>query len=62
MVPDQIFIVANKTGGQVMTAYHGDTPVGFTLAFAAMREEFGRSAGTSRGRRRKFKQRLASNF
>src|SRR5271155_5687605 len=37
-VPDQIFIVAKKTGGQVMTAYHGDTPVGFTLAFAAMRE------------------------
>jgi predicted GNAT superfamily acetyltransferase len=40
-VPDQIFIVAKKTGGQVMTAYHGDTPVGFTLAFAAMREGLG---------------------
>jgi predicted GNAT superfamily acetyltransferase len=37
-VPDQIFIVAKKTGGQVMTAYDGDTPVGFALAFAAMRE------------------------
>ena len=37
-VPDQIFIVAKKTGGQVMTAYEGDTPVGFALAFAAMRE------------------------
>lgn len=37
-VPDQIFIVARKTGGQVMTAYDGITPVGFALAFAAMRE------------------------
>lgn len=37
-VPDQIFIVAKKTGGQVMTAYDGDTPVGFALAFAAMRD------------------------
>jgi predicted GNAT superfamily acetyltransferase len=37
-VPDQIFIVARKTGGQVMTAYDGNTPVGFALAFAAMRE------------------------
>jgi predicted GNAT superfamily acetyltransferase len=37
-VPDQIFIVAKKTGGQVMTAYEGETPVGFALAFAAMRD------------------------
>jgi predicted GNAT superfamily acetyltransferase len=37
-VPDQIFIVARKTGGQVMTAYDGNMPVGFALAFAAMRE------------------------
>jgi len=37
-VPDQIFVVAKKTGGQVMTAYDGRTPVGFALAFAAMRE------------------------
>lgn len=37
-VPDQIFIVARKTGGQVLTAYDGDAPVGFALAFAAMRE------------------------
>jgi predicted GNAT superfamily acetyltransferase len=37
-VPDQIFIVAKKTGGQVMTAYERDTPVGFALAFAAMRD------------------------
>lgn len=36
-VPDQIFIVAKKTGGQVLTAYDGDAPVGFALAFAATR-------------------------
>jgi predicted GNAT superfamily acetyltransferase len=39
-VPDQIFIVARKTGGQVLTAYDGDVPVGFALAFAAIREGF----------------------
>jgi predicted GNAT superfamily acetyltransferase len=39
-VPDQIFIVAKKTGGQVMAAYDGDAPVGFAVAFAAMREGF----------------------
>ncbi|MGC0772487.1 MAG: GNAT family N-acetyltransferase [Candidatus Acidiferrum sp.] len=37
-VPDQIFIVAKKTGGQVMTACDGKQPVGFALAFAAARE------------------------
>src|SRR5277367_1511525 len=37
-VPDQVFIVAKKTGGQVMTAYDGDMPVGFALAFAATRD------------------------
>lgn len=37
-VPDQVFIVAKKTGGQVMTAFDGDAPVGFALAFAATRE------------------------
>jgi predicted GNAT superfamily acetyltransferase len=37
-VPDQIFIVARKTGGQVMTAYDGEVPVGFALAFAATRD------------------------
>ena len=37
-VPDQIFIVAKKTDGQVMAAYDRETPVGFALAFAAMRE------------------------
>lgn len=38
IVPDQVFIVARKTGGQVMTGYDGDRPVGFALAFAAMRD------------------------
>src|SRR5271168_5441546 len=37
-VPDQIFIVAKKTGGQVMLAYDADKPVGFALAFAATRD------------------------
>jgi predicted GNAT superfamily acetyltransferase len=37
-VPDQIFIVAKKTGGQVMTACDGELPVGFALAFAAARD------------------------
>src|SRR5271163_3398342 len=37
-VPDQIFIVARKTGGQVMIAYDSDIPVGFALAFAATRD------------------------
>jgi len=39
-VPDQIFIVAKKTGGQVMVAYDAETPVGFALAFAAVRDGF----------------------
>jgi predicted GNAT superfamily acetyltransferase len=34
-VPDQIFIVAKKTGGQMMTAYDGETLVGLALAFVA---------------------------
>lgn len=37
-VPDQIFIVANKTGGHVLVAYERDEPVGFALAFAAIRD------------------------
>jgi predicted GNAT superfamily acetyltransferase len=37
-VPDQIFIVAKKTGGQVLTAFDGASPVGFAVAFSAMRE------------------------
>src|SRR5271163_2612175 len=39
-VPDQIFVVAKKTGGQVMAAYDADKPVGFALAFAAVRDGF----------------------
>jgi predicted GNAT superfamily acetyltransferase len=37
-VPDQIFVVAKKTGGQVMAAYDAEKPVGFALAFAATRD------------------------
>lgn len=37
-VPDQICIVAKKTGGHVLAAYDGEQAVGFALAFAAMRE------------------------
>jgi len=40
-VPDQIFIVAKKTGGQVMAAYDAEKPVGFALAFAAARDGVG---------------------
>jgi predicted GNAT superfamily acetyltransferase len=36
-VPDQIFIVAAKTGGHVLLARDGDQPIGFALAFAAAR-------------------------
>jgi predicted GNAT superfamily acetyltransferase len=35
-VPDQIFIVAKETGGQVLAAFHDSEPVGFALAFVAM--------------------------
>lgn len=37
-VPDQIFVVAKKTGGQVLVAYAGEKAAGFALAFAALRE------------------------
>lgn len=37
-VPDQIFIVANKTGGHVLMAYENEEPIGFALAFAAARD------------------------
>jgi predicted GNAT superfamily acetyltransferase len=36
-VPDQIFVVARKTGGQVMTAYDGENAVGFSLALVGLR-------------------------
>ncbi len=35
LVPADIFVVAQKTGGQVMAAFDGDRQVGFTLAFMA---------------------------
>jgi len=37
-VPDHIFVVAAKTGGQVLAAFDADTPVGFALAFPALRK------------------------
>jgi predicted GNAT superfamily acetyltransferase len=36
-VPDQMFVVAKKTGGQVLLAFDGDTAVGFALAFVALK-------------------------
>ena len=36
-VPDHIFVVAAKTGGQVIAAFDADMPVGFALAFPALR-------------------------
>lgn len=36
-VPDQIFVVAAKIGGQVLAAFDGELPVGFVLAFPALR-------------------------
>jgi predicted GNAT superfamily acetyltransferase len=35
-VPNQMFIVAKESGGQVLGAFHKDEPVGFALAFAGM--------------------------
>jgi len=35
-VPDQMFVVARESGGQVLGAYEGETPVGFALAFAGI--------------------------
>jgi len=37
-VPDHIFVVAAKTGGQVLAAFDSAVPVGFALAFPALRE------------------------
>ena len=36
VVPDQMFIVARESGGQVLAAYDGETAVGFALAFAGI--------------------------
>src|SRR5258705_11857231 len=35
-VPDQIFIVARESGGQVLGAFHEGKAIGFALAFAAV--------------------------
>jgi predicted GNAT superfamily acetyltransferase len=35
-VPDQMFIVARESGGQVLGAFHQDNPIGFALAFAGI--------------------------
>jgi predicted GNAT superfamily acetyltransferase len=37
-VPDQMFVVAKKTGGQALLAFDGDTAVGFALAFVALKD------------------------
>lgn len=37
-VPAQVFIVASKTGGHVLVAYEEEEPIGFALAFAAVRD------------------------
>jgi predicted GNAT superfamily acetyltransferase len=37
-VPDQMFVVARESGGQVLAAYDGETPAGFALAFAGIHE------------------------
>jgi predicted GNAT superfamily acetyltransferase len=35
-VPEQMFVVAKESGGQVLAAFHKDRPVGFALAFAGI--------------------------
>ena len=37
VVPHRLFIVASRTGGQVIGAFDGERPIGFVLAFAAHR-------------------------
>ena len=37
VVPIPLFVVASETGGQVLGAFHGADPVGFTLAIAGWR-------------------------
>lgn len=39
IVPESIFVVALKSGGQVLAAFDDAKAVGFALAFAAIREE-----------------------
>lgn len=38
-VPDQMFVVAKKTGGQTLLAFDGDKAVGFGLAYVALNEK-----------------------
>jgi len=38
IVPDQMFVVARESGGQVLAAFDGDSPIGFALAFAAFHD------------------------
>jgi predicted GNAT superfamily acetyltransferase len=38
VVPGQIFVVAEKTDGQILGAYDGDVAIGFALAFPAVRD------------------------
>jgi len=35
-VPEQMFVVAKESGGQVLAAFCGEEPVGFALAFAGI--------------------------
>jgi predicted GNAT superfamily acetyltransferase len=37
-VPEQMFIVAKESGGQVLFAFDQDNPIGLALAFAAMHD------------------------
>jgi predicted GNAT superfamily acetyltransferase len=36
MVPEQLFVVANESGGHVLAAFAGRQPIGFALAFAGL--------------------------
>ncbi len=38
VVPSQMYVVAAKTGGQVLGAFAGDVMVGFVLAYAGIRD------------------------
>ena len=38
-VPEQMFVVANESGGQVLGAFQQDRPIGFTLAFAGIHQQ-----------------------
>jgi predicted GNAT superfamily acetyltransferase len=38
-VPEQMFVVAQESGGHVLVAFDGDKPVGFALAFAGVHHD-----------------------